>query len=105
MKIFIKERSPIARLAAMMLRENNMAIVIGTTIHLWNASKEDLLKNRKWLQHELVHVQQFKQHGFMKFLILYAAKSLRNGYHNNKYEIEAREKENDNMQIENIEII
>ncbi len=95
MKITIKEKSGIARLAAMFLKEDNMAIVIGKTIHLWNASRHDLLKNKKWLQHELIHVQQFKRYGFIRFILLYIFESLRNGYNNNKYEIEARVKEND----------
>ena len=95
MQIRIKEKSFLARAAAYMLREDCMAVVIGKTICLWNTNRRDFLKNKKWLNHELVHVQQFKRHGFLRFLVLYLWESLRNGYCNNKFEVEAREKEND----------
>src|SRR5215216_5425794 len=104
MKISIKENSFIARLAARILYEKSVAIVIGRTIHLWNADKEDLLKNKKWLRHELVHIQQFKQHGFIKFLLLYTWESLKNGYYNNRFEIAARAKENDERPVINIQL-
>ena len=90
MKIRVKERSFIARVAAFILRTNNVAIVIGKTIFLWNASKEDLLKNKKWLRHELVHVRQFLRYGFFPFIFMYLWESMKNGYFNNKFEVEAR---------------
>jgi hypothetical protein len=93
MLICIKENSFIARVAALFLHENRMAITIGKTIYLWKASREDFLKNEKWLQHELVHIQQFHRHGFSKFLFLYLWQLIKNGYGNNKFEIEARAKE------------
>ena len=99
MKIGIKENALVARLAAYILHEERVAIVIGKTIYLWNTSTQDFLKNKKWLHHELVHIQQFKQHGFIKFLFLYLLESLKNGYYNNKFEIEAREKENDDIPV------
>ena len=80
-----------------MLHEDSVAVVIGKTIHLWNTSREDFLKNKRWLNHELVHIQQFKHYGFIKFLFLYLLESLKNGYYNNRFEIEAREKENDEL--------
>src|SRR3954454_4113147 len=89
MKVRFKEKSLIARIGATLLREKCIAVTIGNTIHLWNASMEDIIKNKKWLQHEFVHIQQFKQYGFVKFLLLYLWESLKNGYYNNKFEIEA----------------
>ena len=99
MKINIKENSFIARIVATLLHEESVAVVIGKTIHLWNSGKEDFLKNNKWLRHELVHIQQFKQNGFLKFLFLYLWESLKSGYYNNKFEVEAREKENDEIPV------
>lgn len=99
MNIRIKEKSMVARLAAYILHEECMAVVIGKTIYLWNTSRQNFLKNKKWLHHELVHVQQFRQYGFIKFLFLYLLESLKNGYYNNKFEVEAREKENDDIPI------
>jgi len=97
MKIIIKEKSFIAYMAAKLLHENRIAVTMGTTIHLWNASKQDFIKNKRWLQHELVHVQQFRQSGFLKFLFLYLWESLKHGYQKNKFEVEARAKENEDI--------
>src|SRR3954471_18290845 len=99
MKISIKEKSMVARFAAYILHEDRMAVVLGKTIHLWNTSKKDFLKNKKWLHHELVHIQQFKEYGFIKFLFLYFFESLKNRYYNNKFEVEARGKENDEIPV------
>lgn len=104
MKIAIKEKSFIAWVAAQVLHENRMAVTIGETIHLWNAQKDDLLKNKKWLRHELAHVQQFKQTGFLKFIFLYLWESLKHGYHENKFEVEARAKENDELPFTSVDL-
>ena len=94
MKIRVKERSFIARIAAFVLRTNNVAIVFGRTIYLWNATKEDLINNKKWLRHELVHVQQFLRYGFLPFIFMYLWESVKKGYYQNKFEVEARNFEN-----------
>ncbi len=90
---FIKENSWIAKLAAVKLRSNRVAIVIGKTIHLHNTSKQDFLKDEKWVKHELCHVRQFHQYGFVNFIVKYLWESLRHGYFKNKYEVEARAEE------------
>ena len=106
MKIRVKERSFIARIAAFILRTNNVAIVFGKTIFLWNATKEDLLNNKKWLRHELVHVKQFLRYGFFPFIFMYLWESIKKGYYNNKFEVEARnfEKLNDDYKDDEFEI-
>ncbi|MEO6328429.1 MAG: DUF4157 domain-containing protein [Ginsengibacter sp.] len=88
--IKIKENSFIAKFAAKKLQSDNVAIVIGTTIHLHNASRQDLLKNEKWLKHEMCHIKQFQQYGFLPFIIKYLWESLKRGYYNNKFEVAAR---------------
>ena len=95
LKIKIRENSWLAKMAAKKLKEKNMALVAGTTIHLWNISKKEFLKNDKWVKHELEHVKQYKQHGFIGFLTLYLIESIKKGYYHNKFEAAAREKEND----------
>ena len=92
-KYIIKENSWVAWLAAKKLRASSVAIVVGKTIHLHNSSKENFLKNERWLRHELCHIRQFKQHGYLPFIVKYVWESLLHGYHNNKYEKEAREAE------------
>ena len=101
-KCNIKENSFIARIAAWKLRSKQVAIVIGKTIHLHNTPKADFLANTRWFRHEAAHLHQFSQNGFLPFLIKYVFESLKSGYHNNKYEIEARAAENDEAICENI---
>jgi hypothetical protein len=85
----IVEKSPFARIARWVLKSTNVAMV-GKTIHLSGVSKELFLQNRSWVAHELCHVRQFQENGHVKFLWLYFVESLRVGYYNNKYEVEAR---------------
>jgi len=89
----IKENSLVARIAAWKLKASSVAIVFGSTIHLWNSSKDDFLKNERWLKHELCHIRQYKQHGYAGFIVKYLWESLKNGYYNNKFEVEARKAE------------
>ncbi|MEO5967157.1 MAG: DUF4157 domain-containing protein [Ferruginibacter sp.] len=87
---YIKENSIIAKIAAIKLNANSVAIVIGKTIHLANATKQDFLQNERWLKHELCHIEQFKKFGFFNFIYKYLIESYKNGYYMNKYEVEAR---------------
>ena len=105
MKISIREHSFIARIAAIVLREKKVAIVTGNIIHLWNTKREEFLSNKKWLQHELVHVIQYAEHGRFKFMILYLWESIKKGYHKNKFEAEARLYENETGLSKLIKII
>ena len=89
----IKENSWLAKIAAKKLGSSSVAMVLGSTIHLYNTSKEDFLKDDKWVKHELCHIRQFRQHGYILFTIKYLWESLKKGYHNNKYEVEARQAE------------
>ncbi len=90
---FIKENSWIAKLASKKLRSDRVAIVIGKTIHLHNTTKQDFLNDEKWVKHELCHIKQFKQNGYVIFILKYLWESIKHGYHNNRYEIEARSAE------------
>jgi len=93
MELKIKERSWIARVAAKKLKSKNVAIVIGSTIHLYNVSKQQFLQNDKWVKHEVCHLEQFQKHGYFTFILKYLWESIRHGYHQNKYEEEARKAE------------
>ena|SRR5687768_2868279 len=101
----IKERSFIARIAAWKLKSDNAAIVIGNTIYLYNASCREFLENKAWLCHELKHIQQFRQFGFVPFIFRYLWESLVHGYRNNKYEKEARASEKDERLITNMKLL
>ena len=92
--VYIRENSWIAKLAARKLKAGSMAIVIGSTIHLYNTTKVNFISNEKWLKHELCHVQQYRRLGFLNFIFKYLLESMRNGYHNNRFEMEARLAEN-----------
>ena len=103
--VFIKENSWVAKLGAKSLKTTNVALTIGNTIYLHNATKQDLLNNKIWLAHELVHVKQYEKLGKAKFLFFYLIDCLNKGYYNNKFEVEAREKESDIEILNEYEIV
>jgi hypothetical protein len=86
----IKENSWLAKIAAKKLHSNNVAMVLGNTIYLHNTSRQAFLENENWVKHELCHIAQFKQHGYLGFIVKYLWESLKKGYYNNKFEVEAR---------------
>ena len=93
---YIKENSWLAKIAAKKLSSKSVAMVLGKTIHLYGTTKENFLADERWVKHELCHVKQFAEHGYVLFTIKYLWESLRVGYYNNRYELEAREAENIN---------
>ena len=78
------------------MHSDSLAMVLGKTIHLHNISRESFLKNQRLVKHELCHVRQYQQHGYIGFLVKYLWESIRKGYYNNKFEVEARKAENEN---------
>jgi hypothetical protein len=94
-KVRIKEGSWIAKVAAKKLRFGYVAIVVGRTIHLYNTSAVHFLSVPRWILHELKHVEQYEEHGFFGFLIKYFIEYLKNGYYENRFEVEARAAEKD----------
>lgn len=93
MEIHVKENSLLARIAAYKLNIKQCAIVVNRTIYLHNTSREDFLANKKWLLHELKHVEQYQRYGTIRFVILYLYETMKRGYRNNRFEVEAREAE------------
>ncbi len=89
----IKENSWLAKLAAKKLRVQSVAMVLGNTIHLHKTTKAEFLKDEAWLKHELCHIRQFKEQGYFLFIVKYLWESLRKGYYNNRFEVEARNAE------------
>lgn len=90
----IREKAFIARIAALLLKTEKVAIVFGQSILLWNTSRQEFLNNKRWLRHELAHIAQYRKHGFFTFILLYAIEWLQHGYYRNKFEIDARAQEN-----------
>lgn len=86
----IREESLAAAVVAYFLKGKKVALVIGSSIYLYGAKETELLESTAWFRHELMHVQQYKKEGTWYFLIKYGWESLRKGYWNNRYEIEAR---------------
>ena len=89
----IKENSWLAKLAAKKLGSRSVAMVLGKTIHLFNTTEAEFLQDEKWVKHELCHVKQFEAHGYFLFVVKYLWESLRKGYYNNRFEVEARKAE------------
>ena len=92
-EFYIEENSWLAKLAAKKLNTKSVAMVLGKTIHLYGSTKEKFLADERWLKHELCHIKQFADHGYVMFTIKYLWESLRVGYYNNKFEVEARSAE------------
>jgi len=95
----IKPGSWIAKLAAWYMNAQAVALVLGRTIHLSGTTKEQFLQNHRWVKHELRHVEQYEQHGFVLFLLKYLWWSLRYGYRNNPLEKDARDAENEPLPV------
>jgi hypothetical protein len=91
--VVIKENSFVARLAAWKMKTHSVAIVFGSTIHLWKVSKTHFLKDERWVQHELEHIRQYKRLGFIPFLAQYIWEWMLKGYFENRFEVEARRAE------------
>src|SRR3954447_7673258 len=95
MDVVIRENSWLGRLAAWKLKSAQVAIVFNNVVHLWGVGKETFLLNRPWTRHEVAHVYQYKKYGFVRFILLYLVESAYKGYHNNRFEAEARNREDD----------
>jgi len=93
--VTIKENSLLARIAAYNLKSSVVAMVIGKTIYLHNSSKKDFLNNQRWVRHEVAHVYQYQELGLIRFLALYLLETFKKGYENNRFEVDARQKEDD----------
>jgi Domain of unknown function (DUF4157) len=98
-KVKIKENSLSARIAAWKLNTRAVALVLGNTIHLHHVSKENFLQDKRWVAHELKHIEQFQQYGYLIFLCKYLIEWIKRGYFNNRFEMEAREAENEPVDI------
>ena len=93
----------LAFFGAAFLRSRKMALVTGSTIHLWKTTRDEFLSNHSWVCHELKHVQQYQEHGIAKFLLIYFSELIKNGYQNNKLEKEAIDNETNAGCIEQFE--
>ncbi|AFZ69492.1 eCIS core domain-containing protein [Deinococcus peraridilitoris] len=89
----IIERSWLARVARRNLRVKRVAMVLGGTIHLSGATREEFLQSDAWVAHELAHLEQFRRYGIVRFVMLYLLESARHGYHHNRFEVAARQAE------------
>ncbi len=104
-RVTIKENSLLARIAAWQLRTHKVAMVLGTTIHLHNTTRQEFLLDKRWVCHEIVHVHQWQKFGFIRFAILYLTESINHGYHNNRFEREAWLKENDENLLNDVSFL
>ena len=101
----IKERSILARIAAHQMKTDQIAMVIGKTIHLHGVNRKDFLKNVSWVRHEVCHVVQYRELGLIPFLWHYLWECKRVGYHQNRFEIAARAAERDQMILSRVSIV
>ena len=79
----------IAKLVGKLNGQKRFAITLGQTAY-YSVSKEEVFTNPKWVRHEDVHKKQWASEGRLRFLFKYLYYSVRYGYKNNPYEVEAR---------------
>lgn len=94
-EVKIKENSWLAKIAARRLDAESMAMVIGKTIHLHNSTRQEFLRNKKWVRHEVAHVKQYMKLGFLRFIFMYLLETFNKGYEYNSFEVDARKMERD----------
>ena len=85
----------LASIAAWKLGVTSVAIVVGRTVFLHNTTKKQFLQDEQWVRHEVAHVLQYRTLGFFYFIAAYIRETYVNGYFNNRFEVEARSREND----------
>ena len=92
-------------MAAAKMKADKVAIVFGSTIYLHNTNREEFLQDNDWVCHELKHVEQYNQNGFAGFIVKYLFDWLKNGYYNNKFEVEAKDSEMDKTLLKKFQFI
>jgi uncharacterized protein YjaZ len=88
--VIVVENAWLAKMAAIKMGSQRVAMVIGRRIYLWGVSKTDFLQQPAWVKHELAHVAQYQRYGVATFLFLYVLEWIKKGYYNNRFEVEAR---------------
>ncbi|MCW3462875.1 DUF4157 domain-containing protein [Chitinophaga nivalis] len=101
----IKERSWLAAIAARKMGVKQIAMVVGSTIHLHGSSRHIFMADTYWVRHEVCHIKQYREHGMIKFLWLYLTEYFRRGYYMNRFEVAARTAEADPYILDDIEIV
>lgn len=106
-EVRIKENALVARIAAFNLGASaqGAAIVFGCTIYLYKVTKSEILRNLPYLRHEVAHVLQYKREGYVRFWLKYLWYSLRFGYKQNPYEVQAREAQTDKEILNKVRIV
>ena len=87
-KIRVVENSKFAKLLAKVKKEKKYAVTFGKTIYI-SGSKEQFFADSWWLRHELTHVEQYRRHGVLRFLLLYLVYSVIHKYDEIPFEKEA----------------
>jgi len=82
--------SKVAKLLAKIMKKQGMALVIGQTVYYSMSEAEVGPRLRR---HENRHKQQYKENGFFKFIFLYIFYTIKYGYRNNPFEVDARNHE------------
>jgi hypothetical protein len=81
-------KSKVARLLKFIKGENEYAITTSKNCCRYSCQENEV--SPKWRKHEETHKAQFSRLGWVNFIFQYCIESIRHGYKNNKFEIEAR---------------
>lgn len=89
----LKTDTLVSKVAFRLIRSHKnkaIASAINKTIHLHAITAEAFVERKAFMRHELQHIIQY--HTIRFFVLKYIWETLKKGYFNNKYEVEAREK-------------
>ena len=62
--------------------------------------KTNLRNPEQLFKHEYIHIEQVRKLGWFKFYFLYLVESAKNGYRKNKYEVEAYDRQTEQLNEE-----
>jgi hypothetical protein len=104
-RVRIREASWVARIASWKLREKQVAMVFGRTVHLCRTGRKEFLSDPDWVCHEIIHVLQYQRYGRLGFLWRYLLESAKSGYYENRLEKEARAGEKDHSLLQRVTFV
>jgi hypothetical protein len=81
--------SKLAKFLGLFVKQENFAITTSESCVRYSCSKGSV--SVPWRKHEECHKRQYLKLGWFNFIRQYILESIKHGYTNNKFEVEARE--------------
>ncbi len=85
-RIRVVPHHPIAKIVSVFFQEE-AAITVGNIIFV-SCSRKEFIEDKRWVKHEITHVNQYKRYGLIGFWKRYFAMLIIYGYNNHPMENE-----------------